>query len=451
MTHQKNKLMEKVFNCLALMAKQRHLVALRDGMIASIPIILVGSTFLLLGSQKDVIADYLPWLASTSFGVWYSENSASILIPFRFTMGMLSLYVTFSVAASLASQYKLPVLPQAMGSVVAFLLTLKVFKAPLPGTEKAVWVLPISPLGGDGLFLAILCGIITVEISRVTMSVWEKIFGGKAAAENKTSETEDENGGENSETVSVEIPSAVSEAFISFVPLLTVTFIVWLIAYTWGIDIYGGLISFMKPMEKLGDTVWCVAAVNFFMHIFGFAGLHGISVINGVFFALWQKFLLINTEAHMAAPGILLPTITAYPFYQWFVWIGGAGTTLPVPFMLLFFKNPHMKRIGKVSLVPSLFNVNEPLLFGLPVVANPILAVPFILSPIVCGVVAFFVFKFGWITRPFIEVPWVLPAFLGAPFCTQDARAFLLLLFNIFISSCIWLPFLKAYEKRLKK
>ena len=440
MTVKNKKYIDSIFNYLALMAKQRHLIALRDGMIASIPVILVGSSFLLLGSQKDVMINYLPWLANSAFGKWYCENFTNILIPFRFTMGMLSLYVTFSVSASLAGQYKMPVLPQAMGSVIAFLLTLKLFSVPLPGSEKAVLVMPLSPLGGDGLFLAIICGLSTVEISRLVMKLWDKCFPAKKEIQEKSAE-------ENA----MEIPPAVSEAFISFVPLLIVTFLVWFITYTWNIDIYGGLTTLIKPLEKLGDTVWCVACVNFFMQIFGFAGLHGISVINGVFFALWQKFLLMNTEAHMLNPQVLLPTITAYPFYQWFVWIGGAGTTLPVPFMLLFFKNTHMKRIGKISLVPSLFNINEPLLFGLPIVANPILAIPFILSPIVCGVTAFSVFKLGLITRPFIEVPWVLPAFLGAPFCTQDAKSLLLLLLNCAISACIWFPFLKAYEKRLPK
>ncbi len=460
------KLTDSFFNFLTAIARQRHLVALRDGMIASIPLILVGSTFLLLGAQKDVLTQYFPSLATSPFGKWYGENAAGIMMPFRFTMGMLSLYVTFAIAASLAGQYKMPVLPQAMGAGVTFLLTVKIIQLPLPETGKMSWMLPLGPLGGDGLFLAIICALFTVELSRGIMVLWNRIFPptdsknskDEIPAEEIIERTEEKALEEDTKisnspqpnTQAMEIPPAVSEAFISFVPLFAVIFVVWLIGYNFKIDIYSALIGVMKPLEKMGDTVWCVAAVNFFMHIFGFAGLHGISVINGVFFALWQKFLLINTEAHMSGMK-LLPAVTAYPFYQWFVWAGGAGTTLPVPFMLLFFKNTHMKNIGKVSLVPSLFNVNEPLLFGLPVVANPILAVPFILAPIICGITAFFAFNMNLITRPFIEVPWVMPAFLGAPLCTQDGRAFILLMLNITISAVIWYPFLRAYEKRLKQ
>ena len=88
----------------------------------------------------------------------------------------------------------------------------------------------------------------------------------------------------------------------------------------------------------------------------------------------------MNTEMHAMNLHAVLPTITAYPFYQWFIWIGGAGTTLPIPFMLLFSKNKHLKNVGKISLIPSLFNVNEPLIFGIPIVANPIFLIPFILA-----------------------------------------------------------------------
>lgn len=479
---------KKVNTWLGMLAKQRHLIALRDGMIAAVPIILVGSTFLLLGSQKDVIIKYLPALSKSTFGVWYENNYQSILLPFRFTMGMLSVYVAFTIAASLASQYKLPVLPQGLGAVVAFMVTIEPYKVALKEGGKAVWVLPMSQLGGEGLFLGILCGLFTVEMSRAITYLWNRVFNRNndkktteqsvkeaeasdkkpaktteslsenvESTENITSTTS-QNGSDEAKNSSASrkdepevnnegIPKAVSDAFASFVPLLTVVTIVWITCHTFNIDIYQGLITLMKPLEKLGDSSGCVIIVNFFLHILGVAGIHGISVMNGVFFALWQKFLLLNTEAH--ATGAALPYITAYPFYQWFVWIGGAGTTLPVPFLLLFFRNPHMKRIGKISLIPSLFNVNEPLLFGLPVVANPLLAVPFILAPIVSGCIAFYSFSLGFVTKPFIEVPWVLPAILGAPLCTQDPRALILLGANIFISAIIWLPFLKAYEKKI--
>jgi len=427
-------LWNKINNALEAMTRQRHLLALRDGMIAVVPIILVGSTFLLLGSQNDVITKYLPGLANSPFGLWYKDNFAAILLPYRFTMGMLSIFVAFTIAASLAGQYKLPVLPQGLGAVVAFLITVKPLHVPVAEGGKPEWVLQMSKLGADGLFLAILSGLLTVEISRGVIYLWDRFFAKKAPVD-------------KADNNSLDIPPAVVQAFASFLPLFVVATLVWLTCYSLHIDLYNGLILIMQPLERLGDTLGCVIIVNFFLQLLGVAGIHGISVINGVFFAMWQKFLIDNSNTHIL--GYAMKYITAYPFYQWFVWIGGAGATFPLPFLLLLSKNAHMKRIGKMSLVPSLFNVNEPILFGLPVVANPLLAVPFILSPIVCGIIAFTAFSCNWVTRPFIEVPWVLPAFLGAPLCTQDGRAFILFAINISVSIAIWLPFLKAYEKRL--
>ncbi|MDQ7822595.1 MAG: PTS transporter subunit EIIC [Candidatus Eremiobacteraeota bacterium] len=424
---------DRALEGLSVLAKQRHLLALRDGMIAVVPLILVGSTFLLLGSQKDVISQYFPALAQSEAGQWYSSMCPTILIPFRFTMGMLSVYVAFTIAASLAGHYRMPVLPQGLGAVVALMITIKPSRVPLVEGGKPEWIIPLKQLGGEGLFLGILCGLFTVELSRGVIYLWEKVFPKKEASEE--------------EKQGLSIPSAVAEAFASFLPLLVVVTAIWAVVYTANIDIYHSLINAMMPLEKMGDTVGCVVVVNFFLHVLGVAGLHGISVINGVFFALWQKFLLMNTEAHMA--GTPLPVITAYPFYQWFIWAGGAGTTLPVPFLLLFSRNSHMKRIGKVGLVPTLFNVNEPVLFGLPVVANPLLAIPFVAAPITVGIISFLAFSSGLVGRPFIEVPWVLPAFLGAPLCTQDPRALVLLAVNVMVSALIWLPFLRAYEKKL--
>lgn len=458
------KIKESIFSFLSKVAEQRHLIALRDGMLASIPIILVGSTFLLLGSQWEVINKYFPTIANSNFGQWYSANQGNILIPFRFTMGMLSVYVAFSIACSLAKSYNMPILPQGMGAVACFFLTMKPVNIPIIPNGRPELLIKLRPLGGDGLFLAIICGLLTVEISRLVMNLWDKISKKENCKDNKESqdkensiECEDKEDSKNSENYKDNkesqdnIPPAVAEAFMSFLPLLIVIFLVWAISYLFNIDIYSSLITMMKPLEQMGDTVYCVVVVNIFMHIFGFAGLHGISVINGVFFALWQKFLLMNTEMHAMNLGAVLPTITAYPFYQWFIWVGGAGTTLPIPFMLLFSKNKHLKNVGKISLIPSLFNVNEPLIFGIPIVANPIFLIPFILAPTCCGIISFFAFQMNLVYRPFIEVPWVLPAFFGAPLCCQDLRALILLAINMTVSAFIWLPFLKAYEKKLSE
>lgn len=428
---------EQAVLLLEAASRQHHVVALRDGMIASVPIILVGSTFLLLGAQGPVLKSYfngevawLPNLLQTAFGRWYLDHTAQILFPYRLTMGLLALYIAFTIASALAAQYRLAPVPQGLGAVATLLVTGAPVLIKLQETDPGPqWVVALKPLGPEGIFLAIVLGVGMVELSRLILRPDRP----KAEAPPETTT----------------IPPSVLDAFRSFLPILTMVTAVWFLRHVIGFDLHAGILEVMQPLTRLGDSLGAVLASNFFLHLFAVAGVHGISVINAVMLPLWQQFVAANAEAHAA--GLPLPHTTAYPFYQWFIWIGGAGATLPPTLMLIMSRHGHLRRIGRISLVPALFNVNEPFLFGLPVVANPLLAIPCVLAPLACGTVAWFGVSWGWVTAPFIEVPWVMPCFLGALLSTQDLRALLLLAFNFGVSAAIWWPFLKAYERRLSR
>ncbi len=427
-------LSQSLLDALNRLARQRHLVALRDGIISAVPLILVGSTFLLLGLQGDTIkllAERLhaPGILGWPMVVWYRTNTATLLVPYRFTMGMLSPYVAFTVAASLARAYNLPPLPQALGACATFMMTIMPRQVEFWSGKKAL-DLPLEDLGAGSLFLAILCALGTVELAAL-------MIGPQKPVDNDS--TEDEMG----------VPRAVGDAFRSFAPMLIAVTIVWLLRHVLGIDLLATLKNVMKPAEKLGDSLLCVIVVNLALHVLQFAGVHGVAVINAVFLTFWQSWLAANADAHLA--GQPLPHVTAYPFYQWFVWIGGAGASLPAAVTLLFSRNKHTRHIGRIALLPSIFNVNEPLIFGLPIVLNPALAIPFVLAPVVCGFTAYWAIAHGWVSRPFIEVPWVLPCFLGAPLSTGDSRALLLLGLNFLTSAAIWYPFIRAYERGLAR
>lgn len=419
---------DKAIDGLERLSKQHHVLALRDGMILSVPIILVGSMFLLLGSQAQILEQYFngsTWLLDivhTSFGQWFLSNVQLIYMPYRVTMGMLSIYVAFTIAAALAKQYELPQIPQGLGAAAALLATGTPVRVSLAEGEGAQWVVAMKPLGPEGLFLAIILGVAMVEISRLFIS-------------NKPANPDH-----------AAIPPSVLDAFRSFLPMLTLVGIVWIIRHALNFDIQAGILWLMQPLNSLGDSLAAVLASNFFLHLFAVAGVHGISVINAVMLPLWQQFVAANAEAH--SQGLPLPHVTAYPFYQWFIWMGGTGAALGPVAMLFFFKSERMRHIGKISIVPALFNVNEPFLFGMPVVANPLLAVPCILAPLACGLTAWFAVSWGLVTAPFIEVPWVLPCYLGALLSTQDWRSLVLVTLNLAISCVIWYPFLRVYEKR---
>lgn len=423
---------DRVVAVLEAASRQRHIVALRDGMIGAVPVILVGSTFLLLGVQGGPMKQYFPSLAASWFGQAYLELAPSIMLPFRYTMGLLSLYVSFTIAAALAKQYKLPEIPNGLTAMATFFVAGDILTGAVgqPGQSIASDAsvsryIPYEPLGAEGLFLAIIVGLVTVEISRHLTFLPKQ--------------------GEDSGMAGV--PPAVVHAFASFLPMLACVSAMWAIRHWFGVDIHHQISEHTKWLKDLGDTYSAVIGVNVLLHLFGVAGVHGISVINAAMLPIWQQFLVINADAHEL--GQQLPYITAYPFYQWFIWIGGAGATLAPTLRCLWSKNAHVKKIGKVSIVPALFNVNEPLLFGLPVVANPILGIPFVVAPLVCGTIAFFATASGMVGKAFIEVPWVMPCFFGAVLSTQDIKALFLLLVNIAVAYVIWAPFITRYEKTL--
>ena len=421
---------------LGRLARQRHLIALRDGIISAVPIILVGSTFLLVGAQKPVCqfvdANWIPGFLHWPVVAWYMANADVIMMPYRLTMSLLSLYVAFTVAGSLAKQYNLPVMPAATGSVATFLMTAMPQMAVLDG--KNMRVLAMNELGPEGLFLAIACALGSVELGRFIIR--PKPAEGGAVDPS----LEDEMG----------VPRAVGDAFRSFLPMLLSVTIVWVLRHVLGIELRQEVIWALRPIEALGDSLACVIVVNLALHVLQFAGVHGVSVINALFLTFWMQWLAANGDAHLA--GAPLPHVTAYPFYQWFVWIGGAGATLPAVLLLLLRgRHPHARRIARLAIVPSLFNINEPFIFGAPVVLNPIFAVPFVVAPVVCSVVAYLAMQMGLVGRPFIEVPWVLPCFLGAPLSCGDGRALVLLLVCMGLSGLIWWPFLRAWQASLGK
>ena len=425
------RLWQKVVDLLEVASSQRHIVALRDGMIASIPVILVGSTFLLLGVQGAWMKD-VEWIANSEFYTWYTGVAPTLLIPYRFTMGMLSLYVTFTIAAALAKQYELPEVPNDLTALATFLLADRLligkFYDPAqpfdPDAGKVTKFIPAEPLGAEGLFLAIIVGLATVEISR--------LFTYKPKKDSEAT---------------ANVPPAVIHAFANFLPMLVCVLIMWAIRHWFGLDIHEFIVEHTQFLKNLGDTFGAVVVVNILLHLFGVAGVHGISVINAGMLPIWMEFLVANADAHEA--GKVMPYVTAYPFYQWFIWIGGAGATLAPTVRCMFSKNAHVRKIGRVAFVPALFNINEPLLFGLPIVANPILAIPFITAPLACGTIAYFSTAWGLVGKAWIEVPWVSPCFFGAFLSTQDVMALVLLAVNLVVSYAIWAPFISAYERRL--
>lgn len=157
----------------------------------------------------------------------------------------------------------------------------------------------------------------------------------------------------------------------------------------------------------------------------------------------------MESNSSALATGEPLPTIGAEPFYQWFIWIGGAGATIGLAILLAFrSKSQYGSKLGKTILAPAIFNINEPIIFGVPIVLNPILMVPFIGAPIVLATIAWFATKLGLVNAVTVTAPWTLPGPIGAFLATNgDWRAAVLNVVLIIIAILIYYPFFKVYDK----
>lgn len=403
---------------MATIANQRHLRAIRDGIIATLPLIIVGSFFLIIA--------FPPLPPSWGIYQFLSENAATILLPYRMTMYIMSLYATFGIGASLAKTYKLDIVSGGLLATIAFLLTFIPVNIPLGAAEAAGtsgFVLPMANLGGGGMFVGIITSIFAVEVYRLTDKSKFKI------------------------TMPEQVPPAVARSFEALTPTLIVILVMASISYYIGFDWHTAVSKIVSPLISATDTLPSVLLLIFLITFFWAFGIHGVSIIGSLARPLWLQILESNTTA--AAAGEALPNIAAEPFYQWFVWIGGAGCTIGLAVLLAFTaKSKYASKLGKAIITPSIFNINEPVIFGVPIVLNPTLIIPFIFAPMVCATIAWFATKLGLVSAVTITAPWTLPGPIGAYLATGgDWRAAVLNILLIILSIFMYYPFVKIYDK----
>ncbi|MEC2626246.1 PTS transporter subunit EIIC, partial [Bacillus cereus] len=366
---------------MARLSEQRHLQAIRDGVISALPFIIVGSFFLIVA---------FPPLPKDSFiSVWALKNQTSILIPYRLTMFIMSLYIAFGIGYNLAKSYKLDALSGAQLAVCSLLLTLTPELI-----DKKGFMLPMTNLGGHGLFVTMIVSILSVEILRFCKK--------------------------NNVTIKMpeQVPPSVSRSFEALIPAAFVIIMMSLITVVFKVDLHYVVDKLAAPLVKAGDSYFGVIIPVFLITFFWSFGIHGVSVVGTVARPLWDVYLGKNGEA-VASGASHFPFIAPEPFYQWFIWIGGSGATLGLVLaMIVFGRSKYSKALSRTCIVPGIFNINEPVIFGLPIVLNPILIIPFVITPLVTATIAYAATAMGFVTPTHIMPPWTLPAPIGAYLAT---------------------------------
>lgn len=392
------------------LSEQRHLRAVRDGIISTIPLIIVGSFFLILAFPP------FPALAAA-----IKPYTGQILIPFRLTMGLMALYACHSIGYHLAKSYKLDGVSGGILAMAAFLLT----SVPVTYQDKGMALL-MENLGGGSMFVAIIMAIFAVEVLRFakTRKLTIKMPDG--------------------------VPESVAKSFEALIPAAVIIPAVWLVRDFIGFDIHHFVLELFQPLVLAGNTLAGILVPIVIITLLWATGIHGDSVVGSVARPVWLVLLDQNIAA--AAAGQPIPNIAPEPFFQWFVWIGGSGASLGLVLIMLFSKAPYLKSMSRVTLLPGICNINEPVIFGVPIMLNPLLFLPFLLSPVAIAILTYFVMDIGLVNKPYILVPWTLPAPIGAYLATGgDWRAIVLVFVNIIIAAALYYPFLKAYERKLNR
>lgn len=393
---------------------QRHLTAIRDGLVTVMPLIIVGSVFVILSSLPS---DELNAAIGTVFGADWQAKLNDVVIA---TFNIMALLDSFTIAYSLANSYKVSGVSAGVLSTATFLLV-------TPLTEDGGF--STTYLGSRGLFVAIVVGLLSAEIFRffVQKNIVIKL------PEN--------------------VPPAVSRSFVALIPSAVCLTTFWIIRL-----LVEGLLNtnvqdlvyvlLGTPLSAIGDSFIGGLIAILITSLFWTVGIHGWDLVLSVLQPTWLQFVDENAAAHIA--GEVAPHILNYTFFKTFVWIGGSGVLLGLA-ILLFFKSRSttLKTMGRLGLPPTVFAVNEPIMFGLPVVMNPIILIPYVITPIACYIIAYSSMALGLVNCAVTLVPWSMPPIIGGFLATGgDWRAIVLQIIVIVVSVCIYYPFFKMLDNR---
>lgn len=398
---------------------QKHVRALRDGFLLATPFIIVGSFILVFANPplnpESTNAFARAWL---DFAETYRHE---IVLPWRMSMGVMTMFISMGIAYSLANAYRMNALTAAALSLMSFLLVAA------PWTDGA---LPAKHLAATGIFTSILVAFFTVEMVRLMKKYGLTI------------------------RMPEQVPPAIASAFEMLLPVLMVMVTLYPLSL-WLQSSYEMLLPeivmlILAPVMTASDTLPAILFSILICQLLWFSGIHGGTIV----LALLKPVLLANLAANQEAvnAGLEAPYTIVLPFWDFFVFAGGAGATLALVIVASFARSVHLRSMGRMSFVPGLFQINEPVLFGLPIVMNATLFLPFVLIPMINATIAYFAIEYGLVAKLVALAPWTTPAFIGTAWAAGwDMSASILSICLIALGCVLYYPFFKAYDNQVLK
>lgn len=436
---------------------QKHLVAMRDAFIATLPATMAGSVAVLLNA---FVRDFPTNWGLTNFVEAMSPVISVNGFVWTGTLAIMAVILSSTLGYNLAKVYKVDPLSGAVVSLAAFFMglsqtattNLELTEA-LPSqyvdliTEAGGTVIngtTISTgawgyfnfgahMGGTGIFTALIIGFLST------------IIFAKLMLANITIKMPEQ------------VPPAVSKAFAAIIPATLSLFTIGILNYIFTQLTDGEIIIdwiarvIQAPMLEMSQGFGAVILIVFLVHLLWFFGIHGTNVMAPVLQTLYGSAMTENMNAYQSQEAV--PYRWVAGSFEAFVWPGGAGVTLMLLLAILIFsKKEDIRAVGKIGLGPGIFNINEPVMFGLPIVLNPIYMIPFILAPLATSTIAYTATMLNLVNPVVVSVIWVMPAGVSGFLATGgDWRAIVLTIVNLGVAFMIWAPFILSANKISRK
>ncbi len=374
-------------------------VTLKDSIMQLLPFILLGSVFCMLTIPGDV---------------FHIQNYPDFWVLFGWTMGMLSLLISFLIPFNLMEKKRMR--KQRFIAGCTSLITFLMIITPQVVKDKTIGF-SHDALGAGGMFVAIVAGVFTGYI----MGLFGKFSFFKE------------------ESV---IPDFVRAWFDSMLPIATVIVSTWLVVNVIGIDLYNLILKIFMPLASIMETPW-----GFVLIIFLYCFLYTMGISSWVLTPVTKPILLAAITANVTSGAHNI--VTSETIYSAYMWVGGIGCTMPLVFMLAFSKSAKLKALGRACIAPAIFNINEPVVFG-AIAWNPIMMLPMWIIGIILPIIVWVgtkIIAFAPIPKIVFDM-WYAPFPISTWITTGAISGIILMLICFTAATLIWYPFFKAYEKQ---
>ena len=405
----------------------RHLSIIRNALTLTLPLVIAGAFAVLINNLP--IDFYQEWMIRLFGESWQSFGG----YIYNGTFAVISPIIAFTIGHSVAEDYNAR---NTLNRIHPNIVALVSFSSLMAIIEPlaASYSIPYRWTGIHGMFLGI---IIALAASHLFL----RIYSVRQLRLAFFSEDADET---IPHALRGLLPGLLTVAFFALIKFFAKTVL--------GVqDLHAITYSLLYlPFKNMGNTLETSLIYNMVRHLLWFVGIHGSNALEPIMTELYVT--AINSNIAAAAAGKPIPHILTQPFFDCFISIGGAGSTLCLIIACLAYsKQGSIKRISQLSILPAIFNINEIMLFGLPIILNPIFFVPFILTPLVFTLTSYAAIASGAVSPIITKVAWTTPVFISGYEATGSIDGALLQLFNIIIGVGIYYPFVRIAERQKEK